>query len=126
MALHWRDDPAQSGIVGLDGGDRVVRFLEKPRPEEVFSHWVSAGIFVLERGVLDFIPEESTSDFGRDVFPSMLTAGERLYGYRLSREEGVWWVDTSQDYERLSRGGTESIGARFRRGGPGRKKERTA
>ena len=118
MALHWRDDPTQSGIVGLDKDERVVRFLEKPRPEEVFSHWVSAGIFVLERDVFDFIPEESVSDFGRDVFPSMLAAGERLYGHRLSGDEGLWWVDTPQDYERLTRGGRESIGARFRRGGP--------
>ena len=78
-----------------------MRFLEKPRPEDVFSHWVSAGIFVLERGVLDFIPEEGVSDFGRDVVPSMLAAGERLYGYRLSGDEGFWWVDTLQDYERL-------------------------
>jgi len=126
MALHWRDDPAQSGIVGLDEDDRVVRFLEKPRPEEVFSRWVSAGIFVLERRVLDFIPEEGVSDFGRDVFPSMLAAAERLYGYRLSGDEGLWWVDTSQDYQRATRGVTESIGARFRRGGPGRETEQTA
>ena len=99
IAVHWRDDPAQSGIVGLDEDDRVVRFLEKPRPEDVFSHWVSAGIFVLEPRVLDFIPEEGISDFGRDVFPSMLAAGERLYGHRLSRDEGFWWVDTPGDYE---------------------------
>ena len=49
--------------MGLDGDDRVVRFLEKPRPEDVFSHWVSAGIFVLERGVLDLIPEGEPSGF---------------------------------------------------------------
>jgi hypothetical protein len=29
----------------------------------------------------------------------MLTAGERLYGYRLSDDEGFWWADTPQDYE---------------------------
>jgi NDP-sugar pyrophosphorylase family protein len=99
IAVHRRDDPVQSGIVGLNENDRVVRFLEKPRPEEVFSSWVSAGIFVLERRVLDFIPEEGVSDFGRDVFPSMLTAGESLYGYRLSHDEGFWWADTPEDYE---------------------------
>ena len=29
----------------------------------------------------------------------MLTAGERLYGYRLSDDEGFWWADTPQYYE---------------------------
>jgi NDP-sugar pyrophosphorylase family protein len=101
IAVHRRDDPVQSGIVGLNEDDRVVRFVEKPRPEEVFSPWVSAGIFVLERRVLDVIPEEGVSDFGRDVFPSMLIAGERLYGYRLSHDEGFWWADTPQDYEHV-------------------------
>ena len=100
LALHRRADPLQSGIVGLDEDDRIVRFLEKPRPEEVFSPWVSTGIFVLERDVLDSIPADGVSDFGRDVFPSMLSAGERLYGYRLSPDEGFWWADTPPDYDR--------------------------
>jgi len=101
IALHWRDDPTQSGIVGLDADDRVVRFLEKPRPEQVFSRWVSAGIFVLEWPVLDLIPSEGCPDFGRDVFPAMLTAGHALYGYRMSANEGLWWIDTPDDLRRV-------------------------
>ena len=97
--MHWRDHPGQSGVVGLNEDDRIVRFLEKPRPEEAAPSWVSAGIFILEPRILDFIPEAGVSDFGHDVFPSMLTAGKRLYGYRLSRDEGFAWVDTPEDYE---------------------------
>jgi NDP-sugar pyrophosphorylase family protein len=99
LAVHWRDHPVQSGVVELNEEDRIVRFMEKPRSEEAVPTWVSAGIFVLERRVLDFIPDGGVSDFGHDVFPSMLTAGERLYGYRLSRDERFAWVDTPEDYE---------------------------
>jgi NDP-sugar pyrophosphorylase family protein len=49
IALHYREDPTQSGIVGLDGNGRVVRFLEKPRADQIFSHWVSAGTSCLSR-----------------------------------------------------------------------------
>lgn len=101
IALHYRDDPTHSGIVGLDENDRIVRFLEKPRPDQVFSHWVNAGIFVLELAVLDFIPAKGSPDFGRDVFPAMLAAGQPLYGYRMSPSEGLWWIDTLQDLERV-------------------------
>ncbi len=101
IALHYREDPTQSGIVGLDENDRVVRFLEKPQPEQVFSHWVSAGIFVLEPGVLDFIPADRPSDFGQDIFPALLAEGASLYGYRMSGGEGLWWIDTPQDLERV-------------------------
>jgi len=99
IALHYREDPTQSGIVGLDENDRIVRFLEKPTPDQVFSHWVSAGIFVLEPAVLQAIPAEGTPDFGRDVFPGLLADGQSLYGYRMSQDEGLWWIDTLDDLQ---------------------------
>jgi NDP-sugar pyrophosphorylase family protein len=101
IALHYREDPTASGIVGLDENDRITRFLEKPRPDQVFSHWVSAGIFVLEPQVLQAIPAEGAPDFGRDVFPALLAQGTALYGYRMSPDEGLWWIDTLEDLERV-------------------------
>ena len=101
IALHHRDDPTQSGIVGLDENDRIVRFQEKPQPDQVFSRWVSAGIFVLEPIVLEAIPANGAPDFGRDVFPALLARGAALYGYRMSPSEGLWWIDTLQDLERV-------------------------
>ena len=101
IVLHYREDPTASGIVGLDENDRITRFLEKPKPDQVFSHWVSAGIFVLEPQVLQAIPAEGASDFGRDVFPSLLAHGQPLYGYRMSEGEGLWWIDTPEDLRRV-------------------------
>jgi mannose-1-phosphate guanylyltransferase len=101
IALYYRKDPTASGIVGLDAQDRITRFLEKPRPEQVFSHWVNAGILLLEPQVLEAIPPDGSPDFGRDVFPALLAAGERIYGYRLTQEEGLWWIDTADDLDRL-------------------------
>jgi Nucleoside-diphosphate-sugar pyrophosphorylase involved in lipopolysaccharide biosynthesis/translation initiation factor 2B, gamma/epsilon subunits (eIF-2Bgamma/eIF-2Bepsilon) len=101
IALHYREDPTQSGIVGLDDSDRIVRFLEKPRADQVFSHWVSAGIFVLEPNAIEAIPSESPADFGRDVFPALLESGAALYGYRMTEDEGLFWIDTLADYERV-------------------------
>lgn len=101
MALHWREEVTQSGIVGLDADDRITRFLEKPRAEEVFSHWVNAGIYLLEPGVIDAIPDGRPSDFGYDVFPSLLGQGAALYGHRLSEQEKLWAIDRPQDLERV-------------------------
>lgn len=101
IALHYREDPTQSGIVGLDEAGRIVRFLEKPRADQVFSHWVSAGILVLEPIALDAIPTGTPADFGRDVFPALLESGAPVYGYRMSEEESLWWIDTAADLERV-------------------------
>ncbi len=100
IALHYREDPTQSGIVGLDEVDRIVRFLEKPRADQVFSHLVSAGIFVLEPIALDGIASGVPMDFGRDVFPALLESSAPVYGYCMSEDEALWWIDTAADLER--------------------------
>ena len=101
LALHHREDPTHGGIVELDGRDRITRFLEKPTASEIFSRWVNAGIYVLEPTVLDAIPAGQVVDFGRDVFPTLLTAGGALYGYRMSESEGLWWIDRPEDLHRV-------------------------
>jgi NDP-sugar pyrophosphorylase family protein len=98
LAVFHRDDVAASGIVGLDASDRVTRFLEKPREDEIFSHWVNAGYLVAKPSVLDVIPADRPSDFGRDVLPQLLARGARIYGYRMT--ERLWWIDSPADYER--------------------------
>jgi NDP-sugar pyrophosphorylase family protein len=101
IALYEREDPTQSGIVGLDSYDRITRFLEKPRLQEVFSHWVNAGIFVLDPSVLQAIPAEGTADFGRDIFPQLVAQNARLYGYKMTAGEGLWWIDTLADFKQV-------------------------
>lgn len=101
MALFYRDDPTSSGIVELDEDQRIIRFLEKPAPSQVFSHWVNTGLLVLKPEVLDYIPPGQPSDLGRDVLPTLLEAGHPLYGYRMS--EGLWWIDTLEDYRRVQK-----------------------
>lgn len=87
MALTRVEDPTQFGIVEVDGRGRVSRFLEKPRPEEVFSDLVNAGIYVLEPEVLEFIPDGGVADFSADIFPDLLAKGKAIYGKRV---EGLW------------------------------------
>ncbi len=106
IALHYREDPTRSGIVGLDENDRVTRFFEKPRPDQVFSHWVNAGILVLEREVLDAIPAGVVADFGCDIFPALVERDSAIFGYRMAEDESLWWIDTPQDLARVE----ESLG----------------
>src|SRR6202043_1838350 len=84
IALFQRDDVGESGMVVLDGADRLVAFVENPAPAERVSRWVSAGLLVLEPEIFDFIPERGASDFGRDVLPAALRAGSVLLGYRMT------------------------------------------
>ncbi len=97
MTIFERRNVSSSGIVALDNDDRITRILERPQPHEVFSHWVNAGLLVLEQEVLDFIPTSRPSDMMRDVLPSLLPAARPVFGYRML--DGPLWVDTPQDLE---------------------------
>jgi len=87
MALTEVEEPTEFGIVGFDEENRIVRFKEKPKTEEVFSNLINAGIYVLEPKVLDFIPENEMYDFSADVFPSLLDKKLPIYGRKI---EGIW------------------------------------
>lgn len=77
--VYHRDDVSQSGIVALDDDGRIRQFIEKPRPDQVISHLVNTGLYLLESDVLRYLPAERQLDFGHQVFPEMLAAGEALY-----------------------------------------------
>lgn len=103
LALHHHEQPTQAGIVDLRPDHRITRFVEKPRPEEVFGDWANAGIYVLEPEVLHAIPPGQPVDFGRDVFPALLADGAAIYGYPLSDDERFWYVDRPEDLRRAAR-----------------------
>jgi NDP-sugar pyrophosphorylase family protein len=80
IALFHHPFPTAAGIVGVEKTGRITRFVEKPKAEDVFSDLANAGVYVLDPAVLQWIPADSPSDFGRDLFPLLLTEGKPLYG----------------------------------------------
>lgn len=87
MALTTVQNPTEFGIVGIDENGRVVKFMEKPKTEEVFSNLINAGVYILEPEVLDVIPKNEKFDFSKQVFPKMLDMGLEIYGKKL---DGLW------------------------------------
>jgi mannose-1-phosphate guanylyltransferase len=98
IAVFEKSDVTGSGIVELGEGDRITRFMEKPREGEIFSRWVNAGIYFFRPEIFAFIPD-GFSDFGRDVIPRLIRDGGRLYAHRLPG--GVWAIDDARLLEAL-------------------------
>lgn len=65
------------GRVVLDGAHRVERFVEGG---ENVSPYVNAGVYLVEPSVLSALPS-GFSDFGKDVFPKLISDGGRLMAY---------------------------------------------
>ena len=98
IGLLRMDDPTTRGIVGLDAQHRIERFVEKPRPDQVFAdYWVNAGIYALQPAILDHIPPDTPCDFSA-VFADLLAAGCPLLGHPMSGQ--LLSTDTPARYRR--------------------------
>lgn len=80
-------DPSEYGVAILDDEGLITSFQEKPPLGEELSDLANTGIYVFDQRVLDLIPAETFHDFGSDVFPALLAAGERVLGVPL---DGYW------------------------------------
>ena len=81
--------PLPYGVVLTDSESRVTRFIEKPTWSRVFSDLVNTGIYILEPEIFDYIPPNGTPDFGKDIFPALLSGGLPVYGF----ETTGYWCD---------------------------------
>jgi mannose-1-phosphate guanylyltransferase len=92
VGLHPVDDSAAYGLVGRGADGAVLEFREKTG--EAAPGEVNAGMYALERSVLDLIPPGRKMSIEREVFPRLV--GEGLYGTLL---EGYWMdIGTPERY----------------------------
>lgn len=86
LGVHPVDDIAGLGLVRSDpGSGAILEFLEKPDPATVETNEVSAGMYVLEKEILDLVPPDQDVSIEREVWPRLV--GDGLYSQRL---EGYW------------------------------------
>jgi len=90
MEVPW-SEASRFGIMAVDGEDRITEFAEKPK--EPKSNLASMGIYIFtwkklrEYLLADEQDPNSENDFGKNVIPAMLNAGEPMAAYRF---EGYW------------------------------------
>ena len=87
IALHPVENPSAYGLVETDSSGRVERFIEKPKPEEITTNRINAGLYVLETRTLSLIPSGMPYSIERGYFPSLIESGERVQAHV---HEGYW------------------------------------
>ena len=84
-------DASRFGIMNVDENDDIYEFQEKPK--EPKSNLASMGIYIFTWSKLrdyliaDEANPNSSNDFGHDIIPAMLGAGEKMSAYRF---KGYW------------------------------------
>ncbi len=84
-------EASRFGIMTLGEGGEILRFAEKPREPE--SDIASMGVYVFGREKLteyliaDAAARRSAHDFGKNIIPAMLRAGEKMAAFLF---DGYW------------------------------------
>jgi mannose-1-phosphate guanylyltransferase len=98
LALYPVDDPSAYGLVRRTEEGEIREFVEKPDPEQIDTDEVNAGAYVLERSVLELVPEGREVSIELEVFPRLV--GKGLFGRRLP---GYWMdIGTPERYLQAS------------------------
>lgn len=99
LALVEVDDVSSFGVADLEG-DKIKKFVEKPKQGEAPSNRINSGMYILEQEVFDLIPAGKNVNIEREVFTRIAEIG-KLYGFSA---QGAWYpTDTLERYERAQR-----------------------
>ena len=85
------EEATRFGIMNVDANDQIYEFEEKPKQPK--SNLASMGIYIFTYQKLrkylieDEADPNSSNDFGKNIIPNMLNAGEKMMVYRFS---GYW------------------------------------
>ncbi len=94
-------NPSAYGLVEFDETGRVRRFLEKPKPSEITTDTINAGIYVLKTSTLALMPPAVSHSIERAFFPALLSRGDLV---RAHVHRGYWIdIGTPEKYLQVHR-----------------------
>ncbi|MQA29442.1 MAG: NTP transferase domain-containing protein [Luteitalea sp.] len=83
------ENPSAYGLVETDAAGNILRFLEKPKADEITCDTINAGIYVLEPDTFERIPRETAWSIERSFFPSLIERNETFMAYVYRG----YWID---------------------------------
>jgi NDP-sugar pyrophosphorylase family protein len=115
LAVKPVEDPSAYGVVILDRDTRIRGFQEKPSRDEARSDLANCGVYVIEPELLDRVPPETFYDFGTDMWPALVAAGEPVHAYTTM----AYWNDVG-GLDELRNSILDAVTGRVRISIPGR------
>jgi NDP-sugar pyrophosphorylase family protein len=101
LSLSTAPNPWECGIVAVDQGHRVTRFVEKPPRDQIFSNLTNAGILVVDPPILKYIPSAGFSDISHDLLPKLLQSDVPIYAEPMEKEDYLIDIGTPEKYDRV-------------------------
>ncbi|WP_298564653.1 nucleotidyltransferase family protein [uncultured Phascolarctobacterium sp.] len=78
MGLFHTNKPKECGIAAINDQQLIYNFVEKPiNPKNDLAN---AGIYVTDKTIFDYFPQNNFIDFGKDILPNLVN---KMYGYEI-------------------------------------------
>lgn len=102
VALFNTLKPWEVGIVEINDDYKLLSFTEKPPKGTEKGNLSNGGIYIVEPGIFNYIPEATHYDFGHNVFPQLMAEDIPVYGYVLRPGDYLIDIGTIENYRQVN------------------------
>jgi NDP-sugar pyrophosphorylase family protein len=81
VVVFQSDHPFDSDLARVDKAGRITGFF-RPKQGDAFENLACAAVWIVRAPLLELVPKDKPSDFGRDVFPEAVRRGLKLMAYK--------------------------------------------
>ncbi len=86
LLVRASDHPWDSHLIDRAESGLVREFIHEHQPGRRYQNLANAAVYILNKSILKYIPTDRATDFGANIFPAVLKAGEALRTYALPEE----------------------------------------
>jgi NDP-sugar pyrophosphorylase family protein len=86
--------PERCGMILANGQGMVTGFIEKPRGDELKEGHANVGIYIMEREVLDHIPDSTHYTLERELMPQLIRTGLHISAHHTD----AYWCHIGDPY----------------------------
>ena len=82
LFVHPNDHPYDSDLINVDyQTNKILDFISKPHDDTYKCNLVNAALYILSSDIFAYIPLGINCDFGKDIFPSIISKNLILNAY---------------------------------------------
>jgi len=83
LNTYKREAKNSKSMVFFDKEKKITNFVERPGKKDIHENfvWSNGSFYVFEPEIFDSIPQNTFSDFGKDIFPLLLKERKNLFAY---------------------------------------------
>lgn len=98
VATYVEEHPESKGVISFDENDTILKFIEKPKSDQIIGKYANAGIYVMSNRIFEYLNsfDKTPLDFGHDIFPYLLDKNEKMYVYKM--DEILLDIGTPESY----------------------------